>query len=159
MSQENLEVVRRGVECWDRDDLDSFLQTLDPDAEFHTSGVFPDLDAVYRGREGYAKFWRDMHEPWEELRIEIERIEDRGDSVVIELRFRARGTGSGARVDLTFANAIALRDGRVPKVVARRLVDDARAVAGLEVGDVAGERGDRAARDRGVQRREDGDCS
>jgi hypothetical protein len=41
MSRENLEVVSTSIEGWNRDDLDAVLETLDPDIEFHTSGVFP----------------------------------------------------------------------------------------------------------------------
>jgi ketosteroid isomerase-like protein len=131
MSQGNVEQVRRTVDGWNRDDLDLVLETLDPEVEFHTSGVFPDFDAVYRGREGYARFWRAMHEPWEELRLYIERIEEGDDCVVLEFRFRAKGTGSGAHVDLKFANAITLRDGLQTKIVARRVFEEALTAAGL----------------------------
>jgi ketosteroid isomerase-like protein len=131
MSQQNMEVVLRSIESWNRDDLDAVLETVAPDIEFHTSGVFPDFDPVYRGREGFTRFWRAIHEPWEELRFDIERIEHGPDCVAIEFRFRARGIGSGARVDLKFANAITLRDGLQTKIVARRVFEDARRVAGL----------------------------
>jgi ketosteroid isomerase-like protein len=100
---QNPEIVRRTIDGWNRDDLDSVLEMLHPEVEFHTSGVFPDFDALYRGREGYARFWRAMHEPWEELRLSIERIEDGEDCVAVEFRFHAKGVGSGAPVDLKFA--------------------------------------------------------
>jgi ketosteroid isomerase-like protein len=131
MSEQNIEVVRRTVDGWNRNDLEVVLETLDPDVEFHTSGVFPDFDPVYRGREGFAAFWRAIHEPWKELRLNIEQIEHRADCVVLEFRFRATGSGSGAHVDLKFANAITLRDGLQTKIVARRVFEDARKVAGL----------------------------
>ena len=133
MSQKNVDVVRRSIAGWNRDDLDAVLETLDPEIEFHTSGVFPDFDPVYRGREGFAKFWRALHEAWEELRLDIERIEDGDDCLALEFRFRARGIGSGARVDLKFSNAITLRDGLQTRIVARRVFEDAREAAGLEV--------------------------
>jgi ketosteroid isomerase-like protein len=131
MSQENVDVVRTSIDCWNRDDLNAVLETVDPDLEFHTSGVFPDFDAVYRGREGFATFWRAMHEPWKDLRLDIERIEDGGDCVAVEFRFRAMGAGSGAIVDLKFANAITVRDGLQIKIVARRVFEHARREAGL----------------------------
>jgi ketosteroid isomerase-like protein len=133
MSQENVKLVLRVVDGWNRDDLEAVLQTLDPDLEFHTSGVFPDFDDVYRGRDGFARFWRAMHEPWEELRLDVERIEDRAECVAVEFRFRAKGVGSGAVVDLRFANAITVHDGLQTKIVARRVFDDAlEAIGGSE---------------------------
>ena len=125
MSQENVQVVRAGVEAWNRNDLDGLLAVYDPEVEFHTSGVFPDFDAVYRGHDGIARFWEAMHEPWEELRLDLERIEDFGEQVALEFRFRARGAGSGAEVDLRFCNAITLRDGLQHKIVASRTFDGA----------------------------------
>jgi ketosteroid isomerase-like protein len=104
MSQENVNVVRESIESWNRDDLDAVLETLDPDVE-----------------------------PWKELRLDIERIEDGGDCVVMEFRFRAKGARSGAEVDLTFANAITMRNGLQTKIVARRVLEDARKAAGLSV--------------------------
>jgi hypothetical protein len=51
----------------------------------------------------------------------------------MEFRFRAKGAGSGAEVDLTFANAITMRNGLQTKIVARRVFEDARKAAGLSV--------------------------
>ena len=45
----NLELVRRAYDVWNRDELGPWLEVLHPDLEWHTSGVFPDLDPVYRG--------------------------------------------------------------------------------------------------------------
>ena len=131
MSQENVELVRRSIAAWNRADLDGVLETYASSIEFHTSGVFPDFDAVYRGHEDFTRFWRAIHDPWEELRIDIERIEDGDDCLALEFRFRARGIGSGALVDLKFSNAITFRDGLQTKIVARRVFDDARKAAGL----------------------------
>jgi hypothetical protein len=46
MSRENVELVRRGIDAWNRDDLDERLAGLTQEAEWHTTGP------VYRGREG-----------------------------------------------------------------------------------------------------------
>jgi ketosteroid isomerase-like protein len=125
MSQGNLELVIAGIEAWNRDDLHGLLAVYDPEVEFHTSGVFPDFDPVYRGHDGITRFWQAMHDPWEQLRLELERIEDFGDQVALEFRFRARGVGSGAEVDLRFCNAITVRDGLQHKIVARRTFEGA----------------------------------
>jgi ketosteroid isomerase-like protein len=67
-----------------------------------------------------------MHEPWEEFRIDIEQIDERGDCFTVALRFRAKGIDSGLEVDMRFGNAIRVRDGLQIEVVSRRTVEEAR---------------------------------
>jgi ketosteroid isomerase-like protein len=45
----NAEIVRKGYEAWKQDDPEAWLQTLHPDIEFSTSGVWPAFDPVYCG--------------------------------------------------------------------------------------------------------------
>lgn len=130
----NSELIRAGYEAWNRNDLDAWLEVLHPDVEFHTSGVWPDFDPVYRGREGLADFWRRMHEPWEKFRIDVDQIDEQGDCFVLTLRFRAEGVDSGVEVDMRFANAIRVRDGLQIEVVSRRTVEEAREALGQTPG-------------------------
>jgi ketosteroid isomerase-like protein len=48
MSQENVEIVRRGFDAFDRGDLEGVLDLLGPEFEFHTAQLFSDTDSVYR---------------------------------------------------------------------------------------------------------------
>jgi ketosteroid isomerase-like protein len=125
----NVDVVRAGFDAWNRENLEGWLAILDPDAEFHTSGVFPDFERIYRGHAELAEFWRAMHEPWETLQLEVEHIEEHADWVVYEFRFHGHGADSGAEADLRFANAARFRDGREVEIVARRTLDAARELA------------------------------
>lgn len=122
----NSEVVLAGYEAWNRDDLDSWLQVLHPEVEFHTSGAWPDFDRVYRGKEGLTRFWRLMQEPWQEFRIDVEEVEEEGDCFTLTLRFRARGVDSGLEVDMRFANAIRVRDGLQAEIASSSTVETAR---------------------------------
>src|SRR5688572_29147008 len=100
------DLINRTYAAWNHDDLDAWLETLHPEFEFHTSGVFPDFDPVYRGHEGAADFWRAMHEPWEEFRIDVDRVEQQGDWFLLTIRFRGKGVDSGLEVDMRFANSV-----------------------------------------------------
>ena len=56
MSQENVELLRRFIEAFNRGDLEAALALADapPEFEFVPSGVLiPDLASVQRGPEGY----------------------------------------------------------------------------------------------------------
>ena len=124
----NSELLRAGYEAWNRDDCDAWLDLTHPDLEIHTSGVFPDLAPVYRGRERAAKFWRQLHEPWDVFRIDVEQMEEEGDVVTAAIRFRAKGSDSGVEVDMRFGHAIRVRDGLATEIVTGRTVEDAKAL-------------------------------
>jgi ketosteroid isomerase-like protein len=87
--------------------------------------VFPGLRPVYRGHDELSTFWRAMHDPWESIRVDLERFAEGDDWTVIEFRFRAVGAESGAEVDMTFCNASRIRDGRATHIYARRDFDEA----------------------------------
>ena len=112
MSQENVELVRRGIEAWNRGDLDALLATLHPDLEYVTTGVFPDLDPVYHGHDGFRRFWQDFREIWESLSIEIHELRDCGERVLLRLTFNARGR-DGLEVRRKVASVATIRAGLI----------------------------------------------
>ncbi len=59
MSQENVEIARRAMDAWDRDDLEAFLAELDPDLEWHTGieGTAEGAETVFRGHDGVRQVW------------------------------------------------------------------------------------------------------
>jgi ketosteroid isomerase-like protein len=122
----NSDLLRAGYDAWNRDDCEAWLELLHPELEIRTSGVFPDLAPVYRGRTRARKFWQQMREPWAKFRIEVERMEERGDCVAAAIRFRARGVDSGVEVDMRFGHAIRVRDGVATEFVTRRTFEEAR---------------------------------
>jgi ketosteroid isomerase-like protein len=120
------ELIRMAYEAWNSGDRDAWLQTLHPQAEWHTSSVYPDLDPVYRGHERLAEFWRHQHEAWEAHRIEVERFDEQGDCFVVEVRFRAKGIDSGLDVDMKATHAIRVRNGLIVAGVTRSTAEEAR---------------------------------
>jgi ketosteroid isomerase-like protein len=125
----NSELLLAGYDAWNRDDLDAYLDLLHPEVRIATSGLFPDLAAEYVGRERAAKFWRQMHEPWERFRIEVEHVEDEDDWAIASLRFTGCGADSGVEVDMRFGMAMRVRDGLGVEFLNRRSFDEARTAA------------------------------
>ena len=74
MAHDTVEMIRTGLAGWSAGDLDQAMADLDPEMEFVTSGVFPGLDLVYHGREGFAKFFGDFRGAWDDIAIDVERI-------------------------------------------------------------------------------------
>jgi ketosteroid isomerase-like protein len=122
----NAELLLAGFDAWNRDDCDAWIELLDPEIEVRTSGVFPDLASSYVGHERARKFWRQLREPWEGFRIDAERVEEGDEWAAAAVRFRARGVDSGVEVDMSFGNAITVRDGVATELVNRRTLEEAR---------------------------------
>lgn len=122
----NSELMLAGYEAWNRDDIDAYLETLHPDVTLHASGVWPDFDPVYSGREGIAEFWRQMHEAWEVFDIHVEQIDEEGDCFTTAVRFSGKGVDSGVEVEMRFAHGLRIRDGLIAEIFSRRTVEEAR---------------------------------
>ena len=135
MSQENVEVVRRMYEAANRRDLDAYFEDVDPEIEFHLSGAFPDLEAVYRGRAGVQKFFEQFAEPWEELSVEPNRIFDLDTRVLVLFHFRARGR-DGIEVQLPLAHMWTMREAKAVRMDAYSDQRKALEAAGLSEQDV-----------------------
>jgi ketosteroid isomerase-like protein len=131
MWEKNVEIVRRGYWAWNRGDLDWQLDHITPDFEFRTAQLFPDTEAVYRGRGGFRQFWNTLREPWETFHIEVERIETIGDDRVLTLfRFHGRGR-DGVEVEAEYANLFTLEGGMVSRLAGFADWQQALEAAGL----------------------------
>lgn len=112
MSQENLDLVRRGYEAWNRDDFDWILGNITDDFEMDTvQSLFPDMGEVYVGKAGWEKFVSSWRSAWETVAVDVQRLEDLGDDVLAVVNFNGVGRGSGAVVSLKIAHWFEFRDG------------------------------------------------
>ena len=67
MSQENVEVVRRGVEALNARDLDRhYVESFDPEVEWRTSAEDPDA-ATHRGLQAYKRYLEQWLESFDGL--------------------------------------------------------------------------------------------
>jgi ketosteroid isomerase-like protein len=107
------QAMRAGYAAWNSGDVEAFIERVDPEIVWITSGVFPGLRPVYEGHQGVREFWDEFIGPWESLEIEIEEMHALGpDSLLIGLRFHARGR-DGLVLDSAFINHAVLRHGRL----------------------------------------------
>jgi ketosteroid isomerase-like protein len=115
MSQENVEILRRGIDAWNRGDIDEWLTGFAPEAEWHTTGRFAD-EGVYRGRAGLERFWSELREDLEELSVSPTDIRASGDRVFVAAMTRGRGKLSRADVEQLGWLVVSFRDGLVVRV-------------------------------------------
>jgi ketosteroid isomerase-like protein len=84
---ERVEWVRQQVEIWNSGDIDAFMKSVSPDFEFTPDPSFPDA-GTYRGEE--VETWiREWARTWQDNRLEVLGIEERGRAVLIESRSTA----------------------------------------------------------------------
>ena len=131
MSQETLEVIRRGYDLWNSGRIDDWAEIFHPEIEFRPSGAMPGLQPVYRGREGIRQLMADLTEALEGFQAEPRELVERGEFVGAVLRFTGKGRGSGVPVEMTFHHAFGFRDGLVNRWGGGRALDEAFEAAGL----------------------------
>ncbi len=127
MTQDNLELVRRGVA-----DVHDFWAMLDDFVIWDLRArPLPDLDQVYVGRDAVIKASTHYWGTWENYQLQAEEILDAGLSVVVILHERGRGKGSGAPFDLRHPQLWTFRAGRIIRWESFSSKADALEAAGL----------------------------
>ena len=115
MSQENVEIVRRVMDAWNRQDIQGILALAHPDIEYVNAPAAVE-PGTRRGHEGLAAVARTQ---WESLpggRQEIDRLEDRGNEVISIGRVSRLLPGSDARIDNPILLSWKFRDGKVTRI-------------------------------------------
>jgi ketosteroid isomerase-like protein len=96
----NVDLVRRGVDAYNRGDIEIVLALLADDVEVYTPTELGN-PGIYHGHQGYLEWSKEWEEAWEEFRIEPQEIEPVGDDhVVVTVKQFARGVGSGVEVEM-----------------------------------------------------------
>jgi ketosteroid isomerase-like protein len=120
MSQENVEVVRRLIEAWNRNEqervvpLERVVPFLDPDVIVDTTRRIIN-PKTYAGIEGIRAMLAERDEVWGEFRVEPDEFVDAGDRVVAIGRLVGKGRGSGVEVNQPIADVFTLHGGRVTR--------------------------------------------
>jgi ketosteroid isomerase-like protein len=130
MSEENVEIVRAGLDAFNRGDRDAALKDLPPDFEFDMSrAISPDQRGVY-GPDQLRQLWDDTVEPFESFRIEAEDFIEAGDQVIVPTTAYARGRG-GIEVTARAATIYTIRDGAIVRMCMYQTLREALEAAGL----------------------------
>ena len=116
MSQENIEVFKRGWDAGERRDVEGLLAVLDVEVEWHAALPMLGGDAVYRGHDGVRAFLSEVWDVLGDTSFEFPDIRDVGDQVVALGRFSGRGEASGVATEARFAYVVDVKNGKVIRV-------------------------------------------
>jgi ketosteroid isomerase-like protein len=115
MSQENVKIVLRGIDAFNRRDMRGLAELSHEDLEFVSVLTAVDAGgATYRGSETWTSYFAAMNETWEEWQVEDFQVFDgREDGVAAVFRIVGKGKHSGAPVEHEIGLAYRIRDGQV----------------------------------------------
>jgi ketosteroid isomerase-like protein len=99
MSQENVDLVRRGYEAFARGDIDAALAMFHPEVQIEDHERSLEIPTTYRGPDGFLTLFATVNEGFTDVRYMPEEVTAVGDRVLVEVRRTGRGRASGAQVD------------------------------------------------------------
>ena len=111
---DNVAIVTDAYEALAQGDVNTFLDTLDGQVEWH----LPEHHPLWPGKafvgpqavlEGHLAR---VAEIYDGFRIDIQRVAALGDTVLVEMRCRGRGKVTGQDLDVQAAQIWDLRDGK-----------------------------------------------
>jgi ketosteroid isomerase-like protein len=115
MSQANVDKVRAFIDAYNRRDFDAAVESFDPEIDW----VLPARQSSDSGRgpDDVKRFWEDLEETFEELRLDPQEFVDVGDRVATRLRYYTRGKGSGVVIEgELYHQVVTFRDGRMVRI-------------------------------------------
>jgi ketosteroid isomerase-like protein len=129
MSQENVEIVRAGIDAYNRGDWEAVLKDAGPGFELDMSRALGPQNEVY-GRDQVPRFWAEFAEGWESVRVEPHEFIEQRDNVVVPWTLHLIGRDRievQARVTLVWT----FRDGALERICLYQDRADALEAVGL----------------------------
>ena len=132
MSRENVEIVRRSTDAYNRRDVDGMLENWAPDAMLDWSNARSFDAGIYRGHDEIRALIERFHAAWDEVRVELvygpPELED--DLLIAKNVTYMRGR-DGIEVQARSAWLITIRDGEQTSLTLYQTRHEALEAAGL----------------------------
>jgi ketosteroid isomerase-like protein len=133
MSQENVEIVRRATDAWNRGGWKAVTDAglLDDEIEYHDDPRWPEARSTV-GPAALAERFKEVLEILgTDAKAEVEEVFDAGEQVVLIFRFRGQARASGIPHDYRWGYLYRIRDRRIDFIQAYLDPENALEAAGL----------------------------
>ena len=118
MSQENVEIVRRMVEAFNRGDVDAVTASFGEQCALHEPAETVGTPrAGFRGHDGIREWMANLRET-AEIQFEPTDFITNGDSVLCEWVGRGLGQAGGVPIEWSTFVVLRLRDGKIEQALA-----------------------------------------
>jgi ketosteroid isomerase-like protein len=105
MSQENVEIFKRGVEAWNSDDFETWIDQYDPEVEWFA------IMEMFRGRRGARQAWETFKGD-AGTRVRFDDVRDLGESVLALGEIEITGRRTGLHFAREVAEMVTYRNGK-----------------------------------------------
>jgi uncharacterized protein len=115
IANKDVETLRDAYEALNQGDIERALAVLDEQAEWCEHSDLPEA-GLYRGRDAIRTFLESFLESWADFTQETEDVIAGEGCILILLRSRSQGKGSGISVEAQYAHLWTMQDGRGMRV-------------------------------------------
>jgi ketosteroid isomerase-like protein len=131
MSEENVELVRRNLDAFNRRDIPGYIATIADDFVLHSQ--FAGVEArTYQGPGDIPRYFQDLAEAWHRYRAEpLDLVEGKDGRVACQLVTRAVAERSGIEVTKRIGAVFSVRSGKIVGIDAYPNRANALEAAGL----------------------------
>jgi uncharacterized protein len=113
MPQRNVEILREMYEAFNRGDLGTALEVIDPGIEWRITPEAGPAPGTYHGHGGVRSAFSSMLEVWADYQTEPLDFTQSGDFVVVTVALQATGKSSRAGVEAEVAHLWRVHAGKV----------------------------------------------
>jgi len=113
MSEENVEIVRRSLDAFNRGDLETTFADVHPEVEGIDDPRVPGGQTLGKSKTEVKRYFESFSRYWESVRLVPERFVDLGDDVLVLGRMTARTRRGGPEVQRQLDQLVTLRDGKI----------------------------------------------
>jgi len=115
MSRENVEIVRATFEAFNRGGIEAALSYFDPEVEWLGPPEWLE-EHLYKGHDGMRRIAGVWGENFDEYRLDLEKLIEVGDELLVLVYQRGRIKGSGDMIEQPIGYEWYVRDGRTVRV-------------------------------------------
>jgi ketosteroid isomerase-like protein len=114
MASENAEVVRRTLLAFNRGDLQTALELVDPAIRVYPRSEEPGVKEVYSGHEEMFEYVGNWYGQWDDYEGEPVSFEDvPGDRVLVDMAERGHLKRTGITIDQHFFHSYTVKNGKL----------------------------------------------
>jgi ketosteroid isomerase-like protein len=128
-------IVRAAFRAFEEGDIEAVLRLCDENIEIIQASELLGVSPSQHGHQGVLEAFAIWPDLWDDYRVEIVRLVEIGDHVVVTTINRGRGKDSGVPVEMPFTFLFAVRGGKI--AVWRLFMREEQALHAIGAGGVA----------------------